>query len=59
MILEMLSIIKRDFSEHQLLIATIFDYKEIFTNANIIKLNGKLFDQDDLFDYVDKTGGIM
>lgn len=56
-ILEMLSIIKRDFSEHQLLIATIFDYKDIFPNANIIILNGKLFNQDDLFDYMEKNGG--
>lgn len=49
---EMLSIIKRDFSDHQLLIATIFDYKDIFDNANVITMNGKLFDQDDLFDYI-------
>lgn len=51
-ILEMLSIIKRDFSEHQLLIATIFDYIDIFPDANIITLNGKLFNQDNLFDFI-------
>jgi hypothetical protein len=49
---EMLSIIKRDFSEHQLFIATICDYKDIFENANIITMNGKLFDRDNLFDYI-------
>lgn len=51
-ILEMLSIIKRDFSEHQLLIATIFDYIDIFPDANIITLNGKLFNQYNLFDFI-------
>ena len=49
---KILAIIKRDFSDHQLFIASIFDYKEIFPNANIIQLNGKLFDQDNLFNYI-------
>ena len=51
---DMLSIIKRDFSNHQLLIATIFDYRDIFDDANIVTLDGTLFDQDNLFDYMEK-----
>ena len=51
---DILSIIKRDFSNHQLLIATIFDYRDIFDDANIVTLDGTLFDQDNLFDYMEK-----
>lgn len=49
-IYEMLRIIKRDFSEHQLFIATICDYTNIFNDADVIKMDGTLFDQYNLFE---------
>ena len=47
---EMLKIIKRDFSEHQIIIASIFDYNNIFTNATLISMDKTLFDAITLFD---------
>ena len=46
----MLRIIKRDFSEHQLFIATICDYTNIYNDADVIKMDGTLFDQYNLFE---------
>ena len=43
-------IFKRDFSEHQLFIATICDYTNIFNDADVIKMDGTLFDQYNLFE---------
>lgn len=47
---EMLTILKRDFSTHQLLIATIFDYTDIFESASVFTLDGTLFNQQSLLD---------
>ena len=46
----MLNIIKRDFSDHQIIIASINDYKEIFNNSTIIPMNGTLFNQQSFLD---------
>lgn len=40
---KMLTILKRDFSKHQLIIASIYDYKHILGSTNIIPLNRTLF----------------
>jgi hypothetical protein len=47
---EMLKIIKRDFSAHQILIASIHDYLDLFPKAKIITMNKTLFDNQPLFD---------
>jgi len=47
---EMLKIIKRDFSEHQIIIASIYDYNDIFTNAHLISMDKTLFNVITLFD---------
>ena len=41
-----------DYQQDTFFIATIFDYIDIFPDANIITLNGKLFNQDNLFDFI-------
>jgi hypothetical protein len=47
---EVLGIIKRDFVNHQLIIASLYEYNEVFPNANIILMNGTLFNEQELFD---------
>jgi hypothetical protein len=47
---EMLRIIKRDFSNHQIIIASIYNYLDIFPKAKIIPMNRTFFDNDTLFD---------
>ena len=46
----MLKILARDFSDHQIIIASIYKYEDIFSEANIVQLNGTLFDKTTLFD---------
>jgi len=47
----MLGIIKRDFSRHQLIMASIKKYQQIFSDANVISMDGTLFDTElNLFD---------
>ena len=46
----MLNILKRDYSHHQLVLASIYKYSEIFPNAKIIETNGTLFNKQTLFD---------
>ena len=47
---EMLKILQRDFSEHQLIIASIYKYEDIFRDANVIELDGTLFNKQTMFD---------
>lgn len=47
---EMLQILKRDFNNHQIIIATIFNYQEIFNNSNIISIDKTLFNKQTIFD---------
>ena len=49
-ITEMLSILKRDFTEHQVFVASIYKYDNIFDEANIYETDGTLFDEPTLFD---------
>lgn len=49
-ITEMLSLIMRDFSEHQIFIASIYKYENVFLDANVFELNGTLFNEPRLFD---------
>lgn len=49
-ITEMLNVLKRDFAEHQIFIASIYKYDDIFDDANIYETNGTLFDELTLFD---------
>ncbi len=49
-ITEMLGLLKRDFSEHQIFIASIYKYADIFSDANVFELNGTLFDEPTMFD---------
>lgn len=46
----MLQIIKRDFSKHQLIIASIYKYEDVFEESNVIPMDGTLFNQQTLFD---------
>jgi len=47
---EMLTIIKRDFSKHQIIIASIHNYTDIFPKAKIFLMNRTLFDYLPLLD---------
>lgn len=47
---EMLKILHRDFADHQLIIASIYKYEGIFTDAEIIPMNGTLFNEQTIFD---------
>jgi len=47
---EMLRIINRDFSEHQILISSIFNYLDLFPKAKIITMDRTLFDNQPIFD---------
>lgn len=47
---EMLNLIKRDFSNHQVFIASIYKYENVFEHANILELDGSLFNEPNLFD---------
>jgi hypothetical protein len=46
----MMQILKRDFSNHQIIIASIYKYDEIFDTTNIIEMNKLLFDKQTIFD---------
>ena len=46
----MLRILRRDFSNHQLIVASIFKYEEALQKAKIIEMEGTLFNQQTLFD---------
>jgi|GEM_PF-552996 len=49
-ITEMLSVLKRDFSEHQIFIASINKYENVFCSANIYQSDGTLFNMHSLLD---------
>lgn len=49
-ITEMLSVLKRDFSEHQIFIASIHKYESVFGGAQIYETSGTLFNEPTLFD---------
>lgn len=42
---EMLEILHRDFHNHQLIIASIYKYEDVFNNAQTISMNGTLFNK--------------
>ena len=46
----MLRILQRDFSEHQLIVASIYKYEDALPNASIIEMDGTLFNQQTMFD---------
>jgi len=46
---EMLKIIKRDFSKHQIIIASIYNYSDLFPKLKTITMNRTLFDNLPLF----------
>ena len=46
----MLRILQRDFSDHQLIVASIFKYEDALPNAKIIEMDGTLFNQQTVFD---------
>lgn len=46
----MLKILQRDFSKHQLIVASICRYEDTLKNAKIVVMDGTLFDQQTLFD---------
>jgi len=47
---EMLYLLKRDFSEHQIFIASINKYENVFGEANVYQTDGTLFDIPSLLD---------
>ena len=47
---EMMRILRRDFSDHQIILASIYKYEDIFDDAKIIKMNGTLFNERTIFD---------
>lgn len=49
-ITEMLGLLKRDFSEHQIFIASIYKYEDVFSDSNVFELNGTLFNEPTMFD---------
>lgn len=46
----MLKILKDDFCNHQIIIASIYSYKDIFNNAKIVTMDGTLFNRQTLLD---------
>lgn len=46
----MLKILKSDFNNHQLIIASIYNYKDIFNNSKIVTMDGTLFNKQTLLD---------
>jgi hypothetical protein len=46
---EMLRILHRDFSNHQLIIASIYKYEDVFSQPIIIHMDGTLFDKPPAF----------
>lgn len=46
----MLGVLKRDFSKHQIFIASIHKYENVFDEALIFETDGTLFDKPTLFD---------
>jgi hypothetical protein len=50
-ITEMLSVLKRDFSQHQIFIASIHKYENVFGNAHIYETDGTLFNEPTLRDF--------
>ncbi len=47
---DMLRILNRDFKEHQIIIASIYRYDNVIDKANVISMDGTLFDGDTLLD---------
>ena len=47
-IADMLSILKRDFTEHQIFISSIYRYNNVFDDTNIFEIDGTLFDEPNL-----------
>ena len=47
---EMLSVLRRDFGEHQIFISSIHKYESVFDVASVLETNGTLFNEPDLFD---------
>ena len=47
---KMLRILHTDFSNHQLIIASIFKFDDIFSNAKIVELDGTLFNKKSISD---------
>ena len=56
-IIEMLNLLKRDFSKHQIFIASIYKYEEIFDLSNIIYMKGSLFNEPSILDFVGYEDG--
>lgn len=48
---KMVKIIQRDYQEHQLIVASIYDYD--LDNKNIIEFNERLFDNTDIMNVDD------
>ena len=46
----MLNILRRDFSDHQLIMASIYKYESVLKEAEIIEMDGTLFNQQTMFD---------
>ena len=47
----MMSILKRDFSEHQIIISSIHKFDDVYSDANIIEVDGTIFDEQNLSDF--------
>ncbi len=47
---DMLRILNRDFKEHQIIIASIYRYDNVIDKANVISMDGTLFDGETLLD---------
>jgi hypothetical protein len=45
---DMLNILKRDFTEHQIFISSIYKYDDMIGEANIFEIDGTLFDEPTL-----------
>lgn len=46
----MLKILRRDFSDHQLIVASIYKYEDALQQAKIIEMDGTLFNKQSMFD---------
>ena len=46
----MLEILRRDFSDHQLIVASIYKYEDALQQAKIIEMDGTLFNKQSMLD---------
>ena len=51
-ITEMLSILKRDFAEHQIFISSIYKYDDVFADANIFEIDGTFINEPNMLDAI-------